>query len=100
MNDTEEKATQRFMSGGFGRLGSKITHKRYAAYIEWLRNKTAIKEEGMSLEDLTRALTTEVGDLHVQFNDGKITWAELDGRANYYEKRYIKKIQALITNHS
>lgn len=39
IRDTEAKATERFMRGGFGKLGSKTTYKRYSKYIDWLRAK-------------------------------------------------------------
>lgn len=36
MKDTEAKATERYMRGGFGKLGSKAAYKRYAAYVDKL----------------------------------------------------------------
>lgn len=34
--DTEARATERYMKGGFGKLGSKIAYKRYAKYVDQL----------------------------------------------------------------
>lgn len=37
--DTVEKATERYMRGGFGNLKTKVAYKRYAAYIERLLSR-------------------------------------------------------------
>lgn len=39
MNDTEQCATYRYMTNGFGKLGSKKTYQRYSQYVDWLREK-------------------------------------------------------------
>lgn len=44
-NDTEAKATERYMRGGFGKTGSKAAYKRYAAYVDWLRSMNGVKDE-------------------------------------------------------
>lgn len=48
------------------------------------------------LEDLTRSLTTRIGDLHIKFNAEKITWKELEARATYLENEYLKEVKELI----
>jgi hypothetical protein len=42
VKDTEAKATERYMHGGFGKLGSKAAYKRYAAYVDLLNGKKKI----------------------------------------------------------
>jgi hypothetical protein len=37
--DTEAKATERYMRGGFGSLKTKVSYKRYKEYVEWLRKR-------------------------------------------------------------
>lgn len=43
--DTEAKATERYLRGGFGSLKTKVAYKRYSEYIEWLRNRSSPGEE-------------------------------------------------------
>lgn len=43
--DTEAKATERYMRGGFGNLKTKVSYKRYSEYVEWLRNRNKVPDE-------------------------------------------------------
>jgi hypothetical protein len=45
LNDTEEKATERYMLGGFGKLGSKSAYKRYAKHVAWIRKMNGVEEQ-------------------------------------------------------
>jgi len=37
--NTEAKATERYLKGGFGSLKTKVAYKRYAQYVTWLKKK-------------------------------------------------------------
>lgn len=50
----------------------------------------------LKLKELTRELTTAVGDLRIRFNAGKIDWETFDRLSNVLEDTYVIKIISLL----